>query len=116
MRRPVAWGLALVLLVTLAACGFIRWPLSAAKVGDSLNAAFGYYRTLSFKPPAQLKAKISVPTVVFAGTDDPIVSPADYHAAKRMFTASYTVEEMPGGHFMHREHPDIFAAKLLAHL
>jgi hypothetical protein len=26
------------------------------------------------------------------------------------------VEEMRGGHFMHREHPDEFATKLLAHL
>jgi pimeloyl-ACP methyl ester carboxylesterase len=33
-----------------------------------------------------------------------------------MFTSDYTVEEMRGGHFMHREHPDDFAAKLLAHL
>jgi AsmA protein len=41
MRRAAAWGLALACIVALAACGFVRWPLSAAKVGDSLNAAFG---------------------------------------------------------------------------
>lgn len=29
---------------------------------------------------------------------------------------AHTVEEMPGGHFMHREHPEIFAERLLAHL
>ena len=57
-----------------------------------------------------------MPTVAFAGLDDPIVGPADYTAAKRMFAADYVVEEMRGGHFMHREHPDEFAAKLLAHL
>lgn len=82
----------------------------------SLNAAFGYYRQLSFATPSYLKRKIRVPTVCFAGTDDPIVSPADYRSAARMFTAEYAVEEMPGGHFMHREHPQIFAEKLLARL
>ena len=63
-----------------------------------------------------MRKPIQVPTVVFAGTDDPIVTPADYHAARRMFAGDYTVEEMPGGHFMHREHPEIFAERLLAHL
>jgi hypothetical protein len=33
-----------------------------------------------------------------------------------MFSADYVVEEMRGGHFMHREHPEDFASKLLAHL
>lgn len=41
MRRALAWGSVLTLIVALASCGFMRWPLSAAKVGDSLNAAFG---------------------------------------------------------------------------
>lgn len=82
----------------------------------SLNAAFGYYRTLSPKPSASLRARIAVPTVVFAGLDDPIVTPADYRAARKMFTREYIVEEMPGGHFMHREHPDVFAERLLSHL
>lgn len=82
----------------------------------SLDAAFGYYRQLRFRPQPFFRKKIAVPTVAFAGLDDPIVSPADYAAARRMFTADYTVEEMRGGHFMHREHPDDFAAKLLAHL
>ena len=47
---------------------------------------------------------------------DPNVTPADYTAAARMFQADYAVEEMRGGHFMHREYPDDFAAKLLVHL
>jgi pimeloyl-ACP methyl ester carboxylesterase len=82
----------------------------------SLDAAFGYYRQLRFRPEPFFRKKIVVPTVAFAGLDDPIVGPADYAAARRMFTADYAVEEMRGGHFMHREHPDDFAAKLLAHL
>lgn len=82
----------------------------------SLEAAMGYYRQLPLRPPDYFKKKLDVPTVCFAGTDDPIVPISDYHRAKRMFTKSYAVEEMPGGHFMHREHPEIFAQKLLARL
>jgi pimeloyl-ACP methyl ester carboxylesterase len=82
----------------------------------SLNAAFGYYRKLSPIPSASLKARITVPTVVFAGLDDPVAEPADYRGAARMFAGDYIVEEVDGGHFMHREHPDAFAERLLAHL
>lgn len=82
----------------------------------SLNAAFGYYRQLTLTPSASLKARIKVPTVVFAGLDDPIVAPSDYRGAARMFEKGYIVEEVPGGHFMHREHPEAFAERLLAHL
>ncbi|GAB5543491.1 MAG: alpha/beta hydrolase [Sandaracinaceae bacterium] len=82
----------------------------------SLEAALGYYRTLSPTPPPYLKKKIEVPTVAVAGTDDPIAELSDYERAERWFTAGYTVETMPGGHFLHREHPEIFAEKILAHL
>src|ERR1700751_5240087 len=82
----------------------------------SLNAAFGYYRTPSPMPSASLKARIKVPVVVFAGLDDPIAEPSDYRGAARMFEDEYIVEEVPGGHFMHREHPEAFAERLLAHL
>ena len=51
MRRAVAWGLALALIVALTACGFMRWPLTAAKVGDSLNAAFGASPRLHWNAP-----------------------------------------------------------------
>jgi pimeloyl-ACP methyl ester carboxylesterase len=82
----------------------------------SLDAAFGYYRKLSPIPTTSLKTRITVPTVVFAGLDDPVAEPSDYRGAARMFTNDYIVEEMPGGHFMHREHPDTFAERLLSHL
>jgi len=82
----------------------------------SLNAAFGYYRKLSPIPTESMQARITVPAVVFAGLDDPIVEPSDYRRAARMFDNEYIVEEVRGGHFMHREHPDAFAERLLAHL
>ena len=51
MRRAVAWGSALALIVALTACGFMRWPLTATKVGDSLNAAFGASPRLHWSAP-----------------------------------------------------------------
>jgi AsmA protein len=51
MRRARAWGLALACVAALAACGFVRWPLSATKVGDSLNAAFGASPRLHWSAP-----------------------------------------------------------------
>ncbi|MGE0784880.1 MAG: alpha/beta fold hydrolase [Sandaracinaceae bacterium] len=85
------------------------------RVRASLEAAMGYYRKLG-PLPSYLKQKIAVDTVAFGGTDDPLLSPEDYEDARRMFTGSYVVETMPGGHFLHREHPDTFAEKLLPHL
>jgi pimeloyl-ACP methyl ester carboxylesterase len=82
----------------------------------SLNAAFGYYRKLSPIPSPSLKARITVPVIAFAGLDDPMTEPSDYRGAARMFANEYIVEEVPGGHFMHREHPGTFADRLFAHL
>lgn len=82
----------------------------------SLDAAFGYYRALELRPAAWLRAPITVPTVLFAGQDDPMVSPDDGRRGAHKFTRDYTVEAMPGGHFLHREHPDEFAARLAPHL
>jgi pimeloyl-ACP methyl ester carboxylesterase len=84
--------------------------------GASLNAAFGYYRAQSFRRQRWLERLLPMPAVVFCGLDDPVVTPDDYRFAKKMFSGEYTIEEMPGGHFLHREHPDEFARRLLAHL
>jgi pimeloyl-ACP methyl ester carboxylesterase len=82
----------------------------------SLEAAFGYYRKLRFDWPKDMRGPIAVPTVVFAGTDDPIAEVSDYEHARKAFTGPYAIETMPGGHFLHREHPEIFAEKLLRYL
>jgi len=92
------------------------WVRASFSNPASLNAAFGYYRKLSPIPSASLKARITLPVVAFAGLDDPIVEPSDYRGAGRMFENEYLIEEVPGGHFMHREHPETFAERLLAHL
>jgi len=82
----------------------------------SLDAAFGYYRKVPFVPPAFLRRPIEVPTVVFAGLDDPFLAPRDYEKARRWFTGDYAVEEMRGAHFLHREYPEEFAERLLRRL
>jgi len=83
---------------------------------ESLDAAFGYYRKIQFRPQEFLRKRIEVPTVVVSGTDDPNLTRKDYERARKMFAKDYVVEEMPGGHFMHREHPEAFAKLLLPHL
>ena len=82
----------------------------------SLDAAFGYYRTVWFSPPAFFRAKITVPTVAFAGFDDSIATLSDYENARSSFDGDYVIVAMPGGHFMHREHPNDFARLLFEHV
>jgi pimeloyl-ACP methyl ester carboxylesterase len=81
----------------------------------SLEAAVSYYRDLGLRPPPSQRHRVPVPTVAFAGRDD-MVAPAAYERARSWFTAAYEVVEVPGGHFMHREHPEAFRDALLAAL
>jgi pimeloyl-ACP methyl ester carboxylesterase len=93
-------------------------PAEAAEVKKvfrnpkNLEAALGYYRALRPWPPKSHKMKISVPTVSFAGDTD-ILPAAAYEKARSCYTGDYEVVQMPGGHFMHREHPAVFNEKLL---
>jgi pimeloyl-ACP methyl ester carboxylesterase len=77
----------------------------------SLEAALGYYRAAGPVLPSSHRKKIDVPAVSFAGQDD-MISPELYERAAPWFTKGYEVVRMPGGHFMHREHPDRFIAEL----
>ncbi len=77
-----------------------------------VEAALAYYKHVASKPPPALRQKISVPTVAFAGLQD-ILPPEAFDAAASRFTASYRVVRMPGGHFLHREHPERFEKELL---
>jgi pimeloyl-ACP methyl ester carboxylesterase len=86
---------------------------AAFREPGSLNAALGYYRAASPRLPVSQRAKIRVPTACFAGTDDDIISVAAYERAASWFTGGFEVVTMPGGHFMHREHPATFVEKLL---
>jgi pimeloyl-ACP methyl ester carboxylesterase len=78
-----------------------------------LEAACGYYAALNpLSLPSSHRLDIRVPTVSFAGLDD-MIAPRAYQKARRCFSGPYEVVTMPGGHFMHREHPDAFIAALL---
>jgi pimeloyl-ACP methyl ester carboxylesterase len=79
------------------------------------EAAIGYYRALTptFRPTSALRHRIGVPAVAFAGEDDSMLKPRAYEKARSWFTASYEVVQMPGGHFLHREHPTHFTSELL---
>jgi pimeloyl-ACP methyl ester carboxylesterase len=77
------------------------------------EAAVAYYRALPLRVAGALARPIPVPAVAFAGEHDPIVKPRQYEKARRWFTASYEVVKMPGGHFMHCEHPARFTTELV---
>jgi pimeloyl-ACP methyl ester carboxylesterase len=81
----------------------------------SVNAAVGYYRTLSLMGAHAVYRgrRIAVPTLVVGGQDDPALTIDDYRAAQRKFAGPYRVEGLPGGHFVHRESPTRFIELLL---
>ncbi len=76
------------------------------------EAALGYYRALRIKLPTSMRRPITVPSVAFAGEHD-MIAPRMYEKARKRFTKSYEVVQVPGGHFMHREHPTEFTIELV---
>jgi surfactin synthase thioesterase subunit len=50
---------------------------------------------------------------MFGGSDDGILSRKDFERGRRYFTGPYELVYMPGGHFLHREHPQRFIDELL---
>jgi pimeloyl-ACP methyl ester carboxylesterase len=78
-----------------------------------LEAALGYYRAVRPWLPAAQRRKVRVPAVAFAGTDDPVMPREAYERASSRYADRYDVVSMPGGHFMHREHPEVFIENLL---
>ena len=81
-----------------------------------LDAALGYYRALGPRLPASQRGRIRMPSVAFAGATDFALRPSAFERARRFYDGAYEVVELPGGHFLHREHPDRFNAELLARL
>jgi pimeloyl-ACP methyl ester carboxylesterase len=76
------------------------------------EAACAYYSTIRLTLPSSHRKQITVPTVSFAGEHDNI-APRLYEKARKAFEASYEVVIVPGGHFMHREHPEPFISALV---
>jgi pimeloyl-ACP methyl ester carboxylesterase len=76
------------------------------------EAAAAYYSFVGIKPPKSYFVKVQMPAVAFAGEHDVIPTRA-YEKARHRYASSYEVVIMPGGHFMHREHPDAFVPELV---
>lgn len=72
----------------------------------SLHGALGYYRDLSRRSLAFVRAPTRVHTLVIAGIDDG-TTPLDSFDDKGPFAAGVRVERLPTGHFPHRERPDL---------
>lgn len=98
-----------------------EWDVSNEELADikrclsdpaSRNAIFGYYRALQRQPGDLMRRKIEVPTLAFAGRADGAVPFDAFAEAASRFTGPYEVIEMPGGHFPHREDPDLFVDRL----
>ena len=62
--------------------------------------------------PKGHRPNVKMPAVAFAGTDD-IIAPRAFEKARHCYDASYEVVQVPGGHFMHREHPTEFITELV---
>ena len=81
-----------------------------------LEAAIGYYRAAGLTLPRSQRGRIRVPSVAFAGETDFAVRPSAFEKARRFYLDGYEVVTLPGGHFLHREHPDRFNDELLRRL
>ena len=88
----------------------------AFAAAGSLEAAIGYYRALGLTLPRSQRGRIRMPSVAFAGATDFAVKPAAFENARRFYLDAYDVVTLPGGHFLHREHPDRFHDELLRRL
>ncbi len=99
------------------------WPdaeLEAAKNSYSApgctEASLAYYAALGAKLPAGHRAKIAAPTLILGGLTDGVLDAAAFERSPRRFTGPCTVRMLPGGHFLHREHPGTVITALLAFL
>ena len=88
----------------------------AFKQPGCLDEALGYYRAVPLIPPKWMGRRLAMPTLVFAGLDDPIITPDGYERARRHADSTYEVAAVPGGHFMHRESPQAVTDKLIEFL
>jgi pimeloyl-ACP methyl ester carboxylesterase len=94
----------------------LRSVKESFSVPGSLHAALGYYRALTPTLPECMRARVTVPSLAVAGSDDPGVTVAAFEDARRHFAARYEVAAIPGGHFCHRESPEPLLAAIIPFL
>jgi pimeloyl-ACP methyl ester carboxylesterase len=81
-----------------------------------LEAALGYYRAVGLRLPKSYRGRIAMPAVAFAGETDFALGPRAFERARKLHDSDYEVVALPGGHFMHREHPEQFIEALIERL
>ncbi len=91
--------------------------------GGAMEAATGYYRAMVRGSIADtrfaklLMEPISVPTIVFSGTDDGCISPVFFDDLSESFSDEWqSISIQDAGHFMHREKPEPFNTAMLTFL
>ncbi|MEL6348022.1 MAG: alpha/beta hydrolase [Myxococcota bacterium] len=96
------------------------WPESEFEAAKNayawpgcLDAAMGYYRRLGGWPFA---GDLTVETLVIGGETDGVATVEDFKRSRRRISAPCTIEILPGGHFLHREHPEPFLSTVLKFL
>jgi len=99
------------------------WPdeeFAAAKEAyrhpGSGEAAIAYYDFVTPKVSGGLRKKLPMPSLVIGGRTDGVATEADFEASRKRFTGPVDVVMVPGGHFLHREHPEPFLEVLLPFL
>ena len=80
------------------------------------NAALGYYRQLSLKPPPSSALPVHAPTMCIFGEDDPALTRDIYQKSAHIFQSTYRVEPCAGGHWAHQEDSEKFIGLLLSFL
>lgn len=81
-----------------------------------LQATLGYYRQLSPFQPASLRVPVRVPTLVVGGQTDGLADREDFARSEAWVDAPFELAMLPGGHFLHREHPQPFLDAVLGWL
>lgn len=99
------------------------WPESAlAATKESYRhpgvaeASLAYYHFLSPKLPRGQRAKLPMPTLIVGGLTDGVCTAEDFESSRPRFTGPIDVAMVPGGHFLHNEHPEPFLEVLLPFL
>jgi pimeloyl-ACP methyl ester carboxylesterase len=100
-----------------------EWPDSELEHAKNSYSAPGgtqraldYYKFITPTPPEGHRVRLPMPSLVVGGDSDGAMAAADFEGSKARFTGPVDVVMVPGGHFLHREHPEEFLAVLLPFL
>lgn len=81
-----------------------------------LQAALDYYRFITSKVPPGQRRKLPMPSLLIGGLTDGVATEADFRGSGKRYLGRFEVAMVPGGHFLHLEHPEPFLDVLLPFL